>query len=252
MTSAAVLGSNLLSTSRSTAPMTRFYTRCQQRPRGEMALITQRQTRRLPHTVWLHEDHHSHGRHRARCAVDLFVRGLGIGRWSKGDSTSSTWSLERSEKEWDEFGVRYEEGFAPVDELEGSKDVKAFNEACKDFAAALRVNAKKATTGKWPGELKGKMIASPPSSRRKRRRSMSARTPRRSSKSRRGSGSSAGTQPEARGSASRSTSTKPRPSSSSSLPIPVWSESYGPGGLRHTGQREMSFTLKPAAALEPT
>lgn len=76
---------------------------------------------------------------------------------SKGDSASSTWSLERSEKEWDEFGVRYEEGFAPVDELEGSKDVEAFNEACKGFAEALRVNAKKATTGKWPGELKGKM-----------------------------------------------------------------------------------------------
>lgn len=76
---------------------------------------------------------------------------------SKDDSTSSTWSLERSEKEWEGFGVRYEEGLAAVDELEGSKDVKAYNEACKDFAAALRVNAEKASTGKWPGELKDKM-----------------------------------------------------------------------------------------------
>ena len=76
---------------------------------------------------------------------------------SKEDSASSTWSLERSEKEWNEFGVRYEEGFAPVDELEGSKDVEAYNEACTGFADALRVNAEKASTGKWPGELKGKM-----------------------------------------------------------------------------------------------
>ena len=76
---------------------------------------------------------------------------------SKADSASSTWSLEQAEKEWEGFGVRYEEGFAAVDELEGSKDVKAYNEACKGFAEALRVNAEKASTGKWPGELKSKM-----------------------------------------------------------------------------------------------
>ena len=76
---------------------------------------------------------------------------------SKADSASSAWSLERSEKEWDQFVVRYDEGFTAVDELEGSKDVKAYNEACSGFADALRVNAGKATTGSWPGELKGKM-----------------------------------------------------------------------------------------------
>ena len=76
---------------------------------------------------------------------------------SKDDSASSTWSLERSEKEWDQFGIRYEESFAPVDDLEGSKDVEAYNQACEGFAEALRVNADKATTGKWPGDLEGKM-----------------------------------------------------------------------------------------------
>ena len=76
---------------------------------------------------------------------------------SKDDSASSAWSLERSEKEWDQFGIRYEEGFAPVDDLEGSKDVEAYNEACGGFAEALRVNEEKASTGKWPGELKSKM-----------------------------------------------------------------------------------------------
>ena len=81
----------------------------------------------------------------------------GSDKGSKDDSTSSTWTLERSEKEWDAFGVRYEEGFGPVDELEGSKDVPEYNEACKGFAEALRVNAEKASSGKWPGELKGKM-----------------------------------------------------------------------------------------------
>jgi hypothetical protein len=65
--------------------------------------------------------------------------------------------LERSEKEWDQFGIRYEEGFAPVDDLEGSKDVEAYNQACAGFAEALRVNEEQASTGKWPGELKGKM-----------------------------------------------------------------------------------------------
>ena len=73
------------------------------------------------------------------------------------DSESSTWSIARAEKEWEGFGVRYEEGFGPVDELEGTKDVAAYNQACKGFAEALRVNAEKATTGKWPGELKAKM-----------------------------------------------------------------------------------------------
>ena len=81
----------------------------------------------------------------------------GSGKGSKTDPTSSTWSLERSEKEWDGFLLRYYEGFGPVDELEGSKDVEAYNEACKGFADALRVNGEKASTGKWPGELKGKM-----------------------------------------------------------------------------------------------
>jgi hypothetical protein len=71
--------------------------------------------------------------------------------------SSSTWSLERAEKEWAAFAVRYEAGFAPVDLLEGSEDVSAYNEACEGFADALRVNAEKASTGKWPGELKGKM-----------------------------------------------------------------------------------------------
>lgn len=75
----------------------------------------------------------------------------------RDDATTSTWSLERAEKEWDQFGIRYDEGFTPVDELEGSKDVKAYNEACKGFAEALRVNEEKAATGKWPGELKSKM-----------------------------------------------------------------------------------------------
>ena len=83
--------------------------------------------------------------------------GSGSDNESKDDSTTSTWSLERSEKEWDQFGIRYEEGFGPVDGIEGSKDVQEYNEACKGFAGALRVNEKMASTGKWPGELKAKM-----------------------------------------------------------------------------------------------
>jgi hypothetical protein len=38
-------------------------------------------------------------------------------------------------------------GFAPVDQLEGSKEVSAYNEACRGFAEALRVNEEKAASG---------------------------------------------------------------------------------------------------------
>lgn len=95
---------------------------------------------------------------RARpCRTARVLWRLGPDNAPRDDATTSTWSLERAEKEWDQFGIRYDEGFTPVDELEGSKDVKAYNEACKGFAEALRVNEEKAATGKWPGELKSKM-----------------------------------------------------------------------------------------------
>lgn len=78
---------------------------------------------------------------------------------SRDEPTSSAWSLERSEKKWDEMGVQFDEGFEPVDALEsrGSKDVQAYNTACKDFASVLRQLTAQANTGKWPGELKSRM-----------------------------------------------------------------------------------------------
>lgn len=43
---------------------------------------------------------------------------------------------------------------APTDE---SKDVPAYNEACQGLAEALSENADKASTGKWPANVKDEM-----------------------------------------------------------------------------------------------
>ena len=83
----------------------------------------------------------------------------GSDRGSKDGSTSSAWSIDRSQEEVDAMFLNFDLGFTPVRELEdkGSKDIAAFNEACKGYADALEKNAEMARAGKWPGELKGRM-----------------------------------------------------------------------------------------------
>lgn len=78
---------------------------------------------------------------------------------SKDDSTSSTWDIDRSQEEVDAMFLNFDEGFTPVSELadQESKDIPAWNEACKGYAEALQKNADMAVSGKWPGELKGRM-----------------------------------------------------------------------------------------------